>query len=174
MDDHSLHLVLWKQTVQSTKLIMISCAKRDCFLHIETVLLDPFPTRASCAYGNESKPFKPMTHNCFRMKIYYFFCRWVPFLNADREGKEQWATVVLVALTVLSTQLDSTAPLGLQFTNYSKKMGGCWRWALVSMDGVAPSRKVSVSASVNLPLHHKVQKFSLLAPAHPGGPGKGP
>jgi len=28
-----------------------------------------------------------------------------------------------------------------------------------------------VSASVNLPLHHKVQ-FSLLAPAHPGGPGK--
>jgi len=28
-----------------------------------------------------------------------------------------------------------------------------------------------VSASVNLPLHHKVQKFSL-APAHPGGPGK--
>jgi len=28
----------------------------------------------------------------------------------------------------------------------------------------------SVSASVNLPFHHKVQ--SLLAPAHPGGPGK--
>jgi len=28
-----------------------------------------------------------------------------------------------------------------------------------------------VSASVNLPLHHKVQS-SLLAPAHPGGPGK--
>ena len=33
-------------------------------------------------------------------------------------------------------------------------------WALVSPDGVAPSRMVSVSASVNLPLHHKVQKFS--------------
>jgi len=31
---------------------------------------------------------------------------------------------------------------------------------LVSPDGVAPSRMVSVSASVNLPLHHKVQKFS--------------
>ena len=27
-------------------------------------------------------------------------------------------------------------------------------------DGVAPSRMVCVSASVNLPLHHKVQKFS--------------
>jgi len=42
-------------------------------------------------------------------------------------------------------------------------MGGWCRWALVSLDGVvavAPSRMVSVSASVNLPLHHKVQKFS--------------
>jgi len=30
----------------------------------------------------------------------------------------------------------------------------------VGPDGVAPSRMVSVSASVNLLLHHKVQKFS--------------
>ena len=30
----------------------------------------------------------------------------------------------------------------------------------VSLDGVAPSWMVSVSASVNLPLHQKVQKFS--------------
>ena len=35
-----------------------------------------------------------------------------------------------------------------------------WRWALVSPDGVAPSRMVSVSASVSLPLQHEVQKFS--------------
>ena len=41
-----------------------------------------------------------------------------------------------------------------------KKWGKWWRWALVSPDGVAPSRMVGVSASVNLPLHHKVQKFS--------------
>jgi len=41
-----------------------------------------------------------------------------------------------------------------------KNMGGWWRWALVSPDGVATSRMVSVSASVNLPLHHKVLKFS--------------
>jgi len=40
-----------------------------------------------------------------------------------------------------------------------KRMAGWWRWALVSPDGVAPSRMVGVSASVNLPLHHKVQKF---------------
>ena len=40
-----------------------------------------------------------------------------------------------------------------------KKMGW-WRWALVGPDGVVPSQKVCVSASVHLPLHHKVQKFS--------------
>jgi len=40
------------------------------------------------------------------------------------------------------------------------KNGGWWRWALVSLDGVAPSLMVSVSASVNLPLHCKVQKFN--------------
>ena len=39
-------------------------------------------------------------------------------------------------------------------------MGGWWRLALVSPDGVAPNRMVGVSASVNLPLHHKVQKFA--------------
>jgi len=41
-------------------------------------------------------------------------------------------------------------------------LGGWWRWALVSPDGVVPSWmiNVSVSASVNLPLYHKVQKFS--------------
>jgi len=43
-----------------------------------------------------------------------------------------------------------------------KNMGGWWRWALVSPDGVAPSWMVSVSASVN----------SLLALAHPVGSGK--
>jgi len=37
---------------------------------------------------------------------------------------------------------------------------GWWRWALISPDVVAPSRMIAVSASVYLPLHHKVQKFS--------------
>jgi len=41
-----------------------------------------------------------------------------------------------------------------------KKWEEWWRWALVSPDGVAPSRMVDESASVNLSLHHKVQKFS--------------
>jgi len=39
-------------------------------------------------------------------------------------------------------------------------MGGWCRWALFSPDEVAPSRMVGVSTSRNLPLHHKVQKFS--------------
>jgi len=41
-----------------------------------------------------------------------------------------------------------------------KNMGGWWRWALVGPNGVAPSWTVGVPASVNLPLHHKLQKFS--------------
>jgi len=41
-----------------------------------------------------------------------------------------------------------------------KKYAGMVVVVLVSPDGVAPSRMVSVSASVNLPLHCKVQKFS--------------
>jgi len=41
-----------------------------------------------------------------------------------------------------------------------KKIGGWWRWALLSLDGVAPCRMVGVSASLNLPLHHKDQRFS--------------
>jgi len=39
------------------------------------------------------------------------------------------------------------------------KNGGWWRWALASPDGVVPSQMVGVSASVNLPLRHKVPKF---------------
>jgi len=65
---------------------------------------------------------------------------------------------VLVAFSAL-TLLD-----GWQEGHPARKIiWGRWcRWAMVSPDGVAPSRKVGVSASVNLPL----------ATAHPGGPGK--
>jgi len=41
------------------------------------------------------------------------------------------------------------------------------RWALVSPDGEVPSHMIGVSASVNLPLYHKVQKFS----SDTGSPG---
>jgi len=40
------------------------------------------------------------------------------------------------------------------------KNGGWWRWVLVSPDGVVPSWIVGVSASINLPSHYKVQRFS--------------
>ena len=51
------------------------------------------------------------------------------------------------------------------------KNGGWWRWTLLSPDGVMFRQMVSVSVCVNLPLHQK-SRSSLLAPAHPGGPGK--
>jgi len=41
---------------------------------------------------------------------------------------------------------------------------------MVSPDGVAPSQMVGVSASVNLPLHHKVQKFQKFS-SGTGSPG---
>jgi len=49
---------------------------------------------------------------------------------------------------------------------------GWWRWALISLDGVAPSRMVGVSASVDLPFFPCTIKFrsSVLAPAHLGSP----
>ena len=49
----------------------------------------------------------------------------------------------------------------------SKNMGGWWRWALLSPDGVAPSQMVGVPACVNLLLYHEVQKF----PSGTGSPG---
>jgi len=61
------------------------------------------------------------------------------------------ALVAFNALTLL---------VGRQEGHLASKKWGWWRWTLVSPDGVAPSWMVGVSASVNLPLHHKVQKFS--------------
>ena len=48
-----------------------------------------------------------------------------------------------------------------------KKIWGWWRWALVSPDGVAPSRMVGVSASMVQGKINKVQKFSF-GTASPG------
>ena len=53
------------------------------------------------------------------------------------------------------------------------KNGGWWRWALLSLDGVAPSRMVGVSASVSLPLHHKVHKLYYGASSHEWSRKKG-
>jgi len=53
-----------------------------------------------------------------------------------------------------------TLLVGRQEGHPACKNEGWWRWAPVGPDGVAPRRLVGVSASVNLPLHHKVQKFS--------------
>ena len=55
-----------------------------------------------------------------------------------------------------------------------KKWGRLVEVSLVSPNGMAPSRMVDVSVSVNLPLHHKVQKFSSGTGSPIGCPGKGP
>jgi len=53
-----------------------------------------------------------------------------------------------------------TLLVGLQEGHPARKNMGMVEVDTISPDGVAPSRMVSVSASVNLSLHHKVQKFS--------------
>jgi len=68
-------------------------------------------------------------------------------------------------IIILKKPLNSyfVAFCGLIYQNLLHRqvyIAGWWKWPLVSLYGVAPSRMVSVSASVNLPLHHKVQKFS--------------
>jgi len=62
---------------------------------------------------------------------------------------------VLVAFSALTLLVGrQEGHLACKYWGY----GG--RWALVSPDGVAPSWMFGVPASINLPLHHKVQKFS--------------
>jgi len=54
---------------------------------------------------------------------------------------------------------------------YISKLGGWWRWALVSPDGVAPAGWSVCLPLLIFPCTIK-SRSSLLAPAHPGGPGK--
>jgi len=83
-----------------------------------------------------------------------FFTGRMPFLppNQQRQSTEGNYCIRIRGKTLefSSTVLPAPSP-------YLKGMVGV---ALVSLDGVAPSRMVGVSASVNLPLHHKAQKFS--------------
>ena len=67
---------------------------------------------------------------------------------------------IVRALTELFYTAENLAIVSLLIYSHLCCAGGWWRWALVSPDGVAPSRMDGVSAYVNLPLHHKVQKFS--------------
>jgi len=77
--------------------------------------------------------------------------------------------------TVLKKQTNDYITFYPVLTVTDKNVGGWWWrwWTLVSPDGVAPSRMVSVSASVNLPWHHKVHKFSSGTDSI-GCPGKEP
>jgi len=65
--------------------------------------------------------------------------------------------IILIVVRVVVAFSALTLLVGRQEGHPAhKKLGGWWRWAMVSSDEVAPSRMVSVSASVNLPFHHKV------------------
>ena len=69
-----------------------------------------------------------------------------------------WCPWFVIVMTCALSAL--TLLVGRQEGHPACKKWGWWRWALVSPDGMAPIRMVGVSASVSLPLHHKVQKFS--------------
>jgi len=62
--------------------------------------------------------------------------------------------VAFSALTLLVGRQEGHLPLKIWGD------GGGGHWLVVSLNGVAPSQMVGVSASVNLPLQHKVQEFS--------------
>jgi len=65
-------------------------------------------------------------------------------------------TLEIVLLTYLLAFSALTLLVGRQ-----KGHPACKKWGMMEVGtGVAPSRVVGVSASVSLPLHHKVQKFS--------------
>ena len=69
-----------------------------------------------------------------------------------------WATICKMVRPMLSDR----CPLCLSDC-LSVWHPACKKWGMVEVecpDGVVPSQMVGVSASVNLPLHHKVQKFS--------------
>jgi len=89
----------------------------------------------------------------------------MPAFATWRNGHYTEVVVVVIFVTFIKQFAFSALTLWHCWLDGRKgiphvKNGGWRRWALVSPDGVAPSRMVGVSASVNLPLHHKVQKFS--------------
>ena len=68
--------------------------------------------------------------------------------------------VVIIGLIQFLRRIISVSLATAALTSFSLlviwKMGGWWRWAVVGLAGVTPSRMVCVSASVNLPLYHEV------------------
>ena len=77
----------------------------------------------------------------------FFTMTWVWTRSSQGIGLLKISLVAFSALTLLIRRQEGHLAC--------KKMGGWWRWALDSPDGVAPSRMVCV----NLPLHHKVRKI---------------
>jgi len=89
---------------------------------------------------------------------------------ADFQGRSPLTSVLdAISHTVVPSVLWHCR-LGGRKGIWPVKNGGWWRWALISPDGVAPSWTVCLPLLI-FPCTLK-SRGSLLAPAHPGGPGK--
>ena len=135
-------LMVCCQTTVSTHSVLTSLLTRPCLMY---VLL----TYLLCSF---------LSHSCVSLSVTLLSCvkmAWrIEWFSAHCSSILQCFDLVWVTGRMSGLQ-RSALPQFLP------------RWALVSLDGVAPSWMVGVSASVNLPLHHKVQKFS----AGTGSPG---
>jgi len=90
--------------------------------------------------------FNPSGQNFMSFTVVYvckFFCFSIFLDQSSVNILDMWCVLFLFLLLIC----------------FQKKVknGGWWRWAV---NGVVPSWMVGVFASVNLSLHHKVQKFS--------------
>ena len=100
----------------------------------------------------------------FARKFVVFICRTIASLTTDLQCRsyalylydDRISFLVLsIVCNIASSSVLWHCWLGGRKGIRPVKNGGWWRLALVGPDGVAPSRMVCVSASINLPLHHK-------------------
>jgi len=125
-------------------------ASEPCFN--ATVSFTSQPSHAAVHSKTLSTSFLPHDHTQEMHKLKAMAHKYVSDISVILAENKLLVHVAFSALTLLVWRQERHPAC--------KKMGGWWRWALVSPDGVAPSWMVGVSASVNLRLHHKVQKFS--------------
>jgi len=108
--------------------------------------------------GSGDHIFQHISTKC-HVQIYFSNADFVFNGEWNRKQKSDFRDVQIpVSFSALNRPVfDRTQ---LLYACFQDNLEGWWRWALVSPHGVAPSQMVGVSTSVNVPLHHKIQKFS--------------
>ena len=101
----------------------------------------------------------------------WWLCKTLKVTSAERNRHHQLHATALGSLWIQSPSPSLQSCKNNNNKNSFYCTSNFFHLVQNCLDGVAPSRMVSVSASVNLPLHHKVQKFSS-GTGSPGGPGK--